>query len=204
MENDLLRLYAEEMKRLLWSKAGMDTIRNVAVLILFGMIFISFGFNEPTSHRVPYFGSLAMFALVLFETRLFRFHAVSDQRIQLLERNFIPTIFDPQNSPEKAWEQQLAASYANPVKPSFLESIAYRIYKNYFLIFLALDTSWLSKVYLSPQPASNLSEFVHRLDLGFFSGWATIGFMAVFWCLFVFALIRIKALKTQKIYLRGY
>lgn len=199
-----MRLYAEEMKRLLWSKAGMDNIRNLAVLILFGMIFVSFGFNEPTSHRVPYFGSLAMFALVLFETRFFRFHAISDQRIQLLERNFIPAIFDPQKAPGKTWEQEFAASYASPVKPSFFEAIAYRIYKNYFLIFLALDTSWLSKVYLSPQPASSLSEFVHRLDLGFFSGWATVGFMAVFWALFVLALIRIRALRKQKLYLRGY
>ena len=204
MENDLLRLYAGEMKRLLWSKASMDMIRNVAVLILFGMILISFGFDEPTSHRVPYFGSLAMFALVLFETRLFRFHAVSDQRVQLLERNFIPTLLDPQNTPEQDWEQQLAASYANPAKPSFLEAIAYRIYKNYFLIFLALDISWLSKVYLSPQPASSFSEFVHRLDLGFFPGWATVGFMTVFWALFVWAVIRIRKLKKEKTYLRGY
>jgi len=94
MDKDELTLYTEEMKRYLWFKSGLDTTRNLAVMILFGMIFVSFGFSEPTSHRVPYFGSLAVFALVLFETRLFRFYAASETRIRLMERHMIGPLFD--------------------------------------------------------------------------------------------------------------
>jgi uncharacterized membrane protein len=203
MEKDFLQLYSEETKRLLWSKSAMDMTRNIAVLVLLAMILISFGFREPTSHRVPYFGSLAMFALVLFETRLFRFHAVSEQRIQLLEQNFSHAILDKKYIPDRALQQQLAASYDNPSQPSFTEAIAYRVYKNYFLIFLVLDACWLSKVYLSPQPPVSVSDFVRRLDLGFFSGWATVTFLTLFWLLFILAAIRIRALKKRKFYLHA-
>lgn len=182
----------------------MDMTRNISVLILFGMIFISFGFAEPTSHRVPYFGSLAVFALVLFETRLFRFYSVSGQRVRLLETNFIAPMFDHEIRRELNWEEIMSASYTRPYKPPFLPSIAFRIYKNYFILFLALDTSWLSKLYLSPRPATSFSEFVHRLDLGIFPGWATLAFMAVFWILFVFSLIWVTLMKNKKEYLRGY
>ena len=144
MENDFLTIYSKEMKQLLWSKSGMDMTRNIGVVILFGMIFIAFGFIEPTSHRVPYFGSLAVFALVLFETRLFRYYLVSGQRVSLIERNFIAPMFDPKVVPEPGWKQIISATYINPFKPPLLPSIAFRIYKNYFILFLALDTSWLS------------------------------------------------------------
>ncbi len=204
MENDILKIYSEEMKRMLWSKSGLDITRNISVAVLFGMIFISFGFTEPTSHRVPYFGSLAVFALVIFETRLFRYFSITEQRVRLIEKNFIAPMFDSQVKYEQNWEQQLSKSYTDPYKPSFLESIAYRIYKNYFIIFLALDTSWLSKLYLYPAPAKGFSEFVHRLDLGFFPGWATIAFMSLFWVLFVVALIFIAGRKKRKEYLNGY
>lgn len=203
MESDLLTLYAAETKQLLWSKRGMDATRNAAVFILFAMIAVSFGLGEATGHRVPYFGSLAVFALVLFEARLFRTSVAGEHRVQLLEQNFLPSLFN-QPPLQTDWRQRLAESYAHPPKPSFLEALAGRIYKNYFLIFLALDTSWLAKVYLSPAPAQSFAEFVHRLDLGFFSGWITVGFMSLFWISFTAALLKIRSAKKHKDYLNGY
>jgi uncharacterized membrane protein len=204
MEKDYLLIYTEEMKRLLWCKSAMDMTRNLAVLILFGMILIMFGFIEPTSHRVPYFGSLAVFALVIFETRLFRHFAVNEYRVQLLERNFVAPTLDNDMKPDKNWEKLLAESYDFPMKPNFLESIAFRIYKNYFILFLALDTSWLAKIYLYPQPAASFHEFVHRLDLGFFLGIYTLIFMTVFWLLFVYAMFWVNKKRKEKSYFLSY
>ncbi len=204
MEGEWSTLYAEEMKRLRWWKSGMDTTRNIAVAILFGMIFVAFGFSEVTSHRVPYFGSLAVFALVLFEVRLFRFYAVTETRVRLLERNVVAPALDSDMTAEAGWQKQLAESYIRPPMPGFFEAIAFRIYKNYFILFLALDTSWLSKVYLAPEPPASLTEFVHRLDLGIFVGWATLAFMAVFWTLFVVAVLWVRTKKQSDPLLLGY
>ncbi len=204
MDGEWLKLYREEMKHLRWWKSGMDATRNIAVAILFGMIFVAFGFGEVTSHRVPYFGSLAVFALVLFEVRLYRFHAVTETRVRLLERNVIAPALDSTLDAEGGWEQQLAESYAHPPMPGFFKSIAFRIYKNYFILFMALDTSWLSKVYLSPEPPASFPEFVHRLDLGIFAGWATLAFMALFWTLFVVAVLWVRMKKRTDPLLLGY
>jgi uncharacterized membrane protein len=204
MDKDELTLYTEEMKRYLWFKSGLDTTRNLAVMILFGMIFVSFGFSEPTSHRVPYFGSLAVFALVLFETRLFRFYAASETRIRLMERHMIGPLFDKGIKGDVQWRETLAETYSRSKMPGFFEAIAFRIYKNYFIIFLALDTSWISKLYLAPQPAEDFAEFVHRLDLGILPGWATLAFMGVFWILFILAVFWIRRRKSRHEYLLGY
>lgn len=201
MEADYLQLYAEESKQLLWSKTGMDMTRNAAVFIVFVMIIVAFGVQGPTAHGTTFFGSLVVFALALFEARLFRSQAASAYRVQVLERNFIPSVFDKQSASESNWEQQLASSYDHPLRPSFADAIAYRIAKNYFLIFLALDTSWLAKVYLYPQPAGSFREYISRLDLGILTGWAAVAFVIVFWVVFVIAVIRVRSQKKQKGYL---
>ena len=199
MEKDFLQLYREETKRLLWSNAAMDRSRNLAILILVAMVLVSFGFAETTSHRVSYFGSLAVFVLIFFEARLFRSYAVTNQRIEWLESKVNAATKNKQDALQAVPPQQLALAFANVRRPSFINGIAHRIYTTYFLIFLVLDTCWLLKVYLSPQPSLTFSEFVHRLDLGFFSGWATVAFMAVFWGLFIFISVRIRAMKKQNI-----
>jgi len=204
MEKEDVALYAEEMRKYLWFKSGLDLTRNIAVAVLFGMIFVSFGFPEPTSHRVPYFGSLAVFALVLFETRLFRYFAVCETRIRILERHVVGASLEKAGKADIQWKHTLAETYVHPKMPGFFESIAFRIYKNYFIIFLALDTSWVSKAYLSPQPAESFVEFVHRLDIGIFVGWITMGFMALFWILFVLSVFWIRRRMPHHDYLIGY
>lgn len=204
MENDFLKLYTEEMKRLLQSKSRIDMTRNISVIILLGMILISFASAQPVSYQVPLFGSLVVFVMLLFETRLFCSSFIRERQVRLLERNFIATMFDNEVKTESDWKDILSGSVVKTSKPPFLTSLAFRIYKNYFILFVAIDSSWLAKVYLSPQAPSSFSEYVYRLDLGVFVGWATVAFVVVFWILFVVALIWVGVNLKKKEYLHGY
>jgi uncharacterized membrane protein len=204
MEDDFLKIYSEETKRLLRSKSAMDTTRNISITILLGMILISFASAAPVSYHVPLFASLAVFVLLLFETWLFCSSFISERRVRLLEKNFIAPMFDGQVKIESNWQGVLSGNYVKTSRPPLLPSIAFRIYKNYFILYLAVDSSWLAKVYLSPEPPSSFSEFVSRLDLGVFVGWATVVFVVVFWLLFVIALIWVGVNQKKKEYLHGY
>jgi uncharacterized membrane protein len=204
MEANLVKMYSEEMQHLMRNKSRMDLTRNISLVILLGMILISFASGQPVSYQVPLFGSLAVFVLLLFETRLFCSSFIRGKRVRLLEKNFIAPMFDIQVKTQSDWDGVLSGSYVKTSKPPFLPSIAFRIYRNYFILYLAIDSSWLTKVYLSPEPPSSFSEFVYRLDLGVFVGWAAVVFVVVFWLLFVIALIWVGVNQKKKEYLHGY
>lgn len=58
--------------------------------------FSTAAFGEGFADHVPLFGSLDVFALLLFETRLFCRSLITGKRVRLLERNFIAPMFDTQ------------------------------------------------------------------------------------------------------------
>lgn len=81
-------------------------------------------FGEGFADHVPLFGSLAVFALLLFETRLFCHSFITEKRVRLLERNFIAPMFDTQVKVEPDWDGVLSGSYIKTPELPFLPSIA--------------------------------------------------------------------------------
>lgn len=178
---EIQTLYAEETRRSLSWRTAMDWTRNLSVLIVAGMAFVAFGLNGST-HYVLFFGSLAVFALLIFEARMHRFAQAPEDRLREIEKNYFAPALDVGVSADASWRERLAKSLLSTA-PSvgFIEAIAARVSKNYFVIFLALDSCWLSKLYLDPRPATSLVEFWHRVDFGFVPGWAILLFLVPFW-----------------------
>jgi uncharacterized membrane protein len=174
-------LYTQELRRVLAWRRSLDATRNLAVGIVAAMALVAFGFQE-SSHLVLFLGSLTVFALAIFESRMYQFAEVSEERLRDIEQKYFGPLLDPSLQPTAGWREALAKSLAaGGTGVSFIEAFAARVLRNYFLIFLALDACWFSKLYLYPNPAPGLSEFVHRADLGFVPGWLVLSVVVPVW-----------------------
>ena len=177
----IVTLHAREMQRVLFFRRSMDLTRDLAVLIVAAMALVVFGLPEA-SHLVLFLGSLTVFALALIETRTHRFAAVSEQRLRAIEQNYFAPLLDSSVDPAPEWNEQLAKTLSRFEPPvGFVEAFAARISRNYFLIFVALDACWFSKLYLYPGPAASFVEFVHRADLGLLPGWLVLSVVVPVW-----------------------
>ncbi len=174
-------LYSEETRRSLSWRSAMDWTRNLSVLIVAGMAFVAFGLNG-SSHLVLFLGSLSIFALLIFESRMHQFAQTSEERLREIEKNYFAPALDVGVSAAPDWRQRLARGLASTgPEVGFIEAFAARVSKNYFLIFLALDTCWFSKLYVDPRPATTWAEFQHRADFGFVPGWLILLVVVPVW-----------------------
>jgi uncharacterized membrane protein len=192
-------VYSEEMKRTLWFRRSMDATRNLSVLSLAAMICFTFGLPDTSSHLVMILGSLVIFAFQIFEARAHLFAEASEERIRIIERNYLAT---PPAGPVKEWREELAKSLMESEPPiGFVEAFAARTLRNYIIIFLTLDICWFAKLYLFPQPAPDWASFVHRLDSGFIPGWFFLLFAGAFWAIYfglaIWYIIRTKGREAR-------
>jgi uncharacterized membrane protein len=177
----LLSLYREEVAQALSFRRALELTRNLSIAIVAGMALVVFGLPEA-SHLVLFLGSLSVFALALIEARSHRFAEVREQRVRAIERNYFAPGLDPSLVPEPGWREELARGLARfTLQVSFLEAFAVRIKQNYFLIFIALDACWFSKLYLYPAPALSFHEFVQRADLGLVPGLLVLSVVVPVW-----------------------
>ena len=191
-EDTLQALYAQETRRSLSWRTGMDWTRNLSVLIVGGMAFVAFGLNG-SSHLVLFLGSLSVFALLIFESRMHQFAQASEQRLSEIEKNYFAPAVDVGVSADPAWRERLAKSLLSTAPAvSFIEAFAARVSRNYFIIFLALDACWFSKLYLDPQPAASWTEFQHRADFGFVPGWMILLVVVPVWGSYVALIVWLR------------
>lgn len=177
----LLTLYREEVCQALSFRRALELTRNVSIAIVAGMALVVFGLPDA-SHLVLFLGSLSVFALALIEARTHRFAQVRERRVRAIERNHFAPSLDPSLVPEPGWREELARSLArSTLQVGFLEAFAVRIQQNYFLIFIALDACWFSKLYLYPAPAQSFHEFAQRADLGFVPGLLVLSVVLPVW-----------------------
>lgn len=174
-----------ELERVLAWRRSLDGLRNLAVGMLTAMIIATFAL-PASGHLVIFFGSLALFAVMIFEARAFQHADAAEARLADLERHAVAPALDPTLTPDPELAARLAESLGRVApRMRFLEAIAGRIHDNYAAIFLALDATWVSKIYLDPAPATSFSQFVHRADLGLVPGWFVLSFLIPFWGTFV-------------------
>jgi hypothetical protein len=89
----------------------------------------------------------------------------------LMETDFYAAMLVPPFHPSPEWAESLAENLLAPRFPiSIWEAFGRRLRRNYFWIFLILYASWVAKIWLFPQPAEDLADFIGRSSVGPVSG----------------------------------
>jgi len=190
----MVHFYRGEVQRSNTWRNRLDTTTNWAVLSAGAML--SFAFSSPGSpHFVIPIDSILVAVFLLMEARRYRYYEIWASRVRVIEMGYYAPMLAPDDVPrDKEWASHLASDLLTPhFTISVWEAIGRRLRRNYIWLFALLALSWNLKVYLHPQAAVNLDEFVSRATVGLVPGSIVIIVGLTFnFTLFIFALSTIR------------
>lgn len=165
--NVMVHFYRGEVQRSTAWRARLDATTNWAVLTTAGML--SFSFADPLHpHIVLLLSNILIIAYLAIEARRFRYFVVYRSRVRMIEENFlIPIITRQLESPMASWRDLLAMDLDLPkYKTTILESLAFRLRRNYAWIFFMLLGGWLVKLSIHPTVAISWKALWERMSVG--------------------------------------
>lgn len=156
----------------------LDVTTNWSIVVTAAILSFAF-----TQESVPHTVILINFVMVWFflyvESRRFRYFSLLRERTRLLEHNLLGPIFSGEQinlTKIAPWKQELIKSLRQPeVKMSRLESIAWRLRRNYLMLFPVLFLAWLTKLQLLPIHGKNIFEIFNSAQVWFIPGWLVFG-----------------------------
>jgi len=111
--------------------------------------------------------TLLVMWFLFIEARRYRYYELWSYRVRLMETDFYAAMLVPPFHPSPEWAENLAENLLTPSFPiSMWEAFGRRLRRNYIWIFLILYASWVAKIWLFPEPATSLTEFVSRSAVG--------------------------------------
>ena len=142
-------------------------------------------FSQPEIHHsIIILNTLLVMWFLLIEARRYRYYELWSYRVRLMETDFYAAMLVPPFHPSAEWAESLAENLLAPSFPiSLSEAFGRRLRRNYFWIFLILFASWVAKIWLFPEPAMTLAEFVRRGAIGPISGGIILGLGLAFYSL---------------------
>jgi uncharacterized membrane protein len=160
---------AEVQRANIW-RQRLDTTTNWAVVSTGATLSVAFS-QPDIHHSIIILNTLLVIWFLFIETRRYRYYELWSYRVRLMETDFYAAMLVPPFHPSPEWAESLAENLLSPSFPiSIWEAFGRRLRRNYAWIFLILYAAWVSKIWLFPQPASGLEEFIQRSAVGPISG----------------------------------
>ncbi|OGG06216.1 hypothetical protein A3D05_01435 [Candidatus Gottesmanbacteria bacterium RIFCSPHIGHO2_02_FULL_40_24] len=150
----------------------LDTTTNWSIVVTAAMLSFAFS-NFTAPHSLILVNYLLVWFFLYVESRRFRYYWLLRERTRIIEKQLLSQIFSAKAiKPDvNKWKEKLSDSFKNLNVPmSRLESVAWRLRRNYLLIIPVVFASWLAKVHMSPFPAETLDEFFRNARVWFFPG----------------------------------
>ncbi|HEY5730715.1 MAG TPA: DUF2270 domain-containing protein [Anaerolineales bacterium] len=188
----MVHFFRAEVNRANVWRQRLDTTTNWAVVSTGATLSIAF--SQPNIHHgIIILNTLLVMWFLFIEARRYRYYELWSYRVRLMETDFYAAMLVPPFHPSPEWAESLAENLLAPSFPiSLWEALGRRLRRNYFWIFLILYASWAAKIWLFPQPASGLAEFLNRASIGPISGQFIILIGLVFYlCLALIAVITV-------------
>ena len=177
----MVHFYRGEMYRSQIWRQRLDTTTNWAVVTTAAVV--SFSFGDPAHSPVVLLLANLVIVIFLFtEARRYRYFAVYQARVRMLEENFyLPLLTRKLTSPMQDWSARVATDLDQPCfKTTMFQAVAFRLSRNYFWVFLILFVSWILKLFVHPERAVSFAEIYERMAVGFVAPWAVLLFALAF------------------------
>lgn len=172
----LFHYYRAEVYRETNWRSRMDVTSNW-VIVVTGAI-LSFAFGEP---KTPPVVIMLNYCIVLFflyiEARRFRTYAMLRARTRLMEKHLLAPIFSGRPaSMMNEWGKHLAENLSSPrVAMSRIESLAWRLRRQYVFILPVIFAAWVAKIYTVPYAAVSFQEAIIQAQLWVIPGGVVFG-----------------------------
>ena len=189
----MVHFFRAEIQRANVWRQRLDTTTNWAVVSTGATLSIAF--SQPDIHHgIIILNTLLVLWFLFIETRRYRYYELWSYRVRLMETDFYAAMLVPPFHPSPEWAESLAENLLSPSFPiSIWEAFGRRLRRNYIWIFLILYAAWLAKIWLFPEPAEGVAEFVQRSAFGPLAGEIMIGLGFGFYAsLFIVALATIS------------
>ncbi|HET9589855.1 MAG TPA: DUF2270 domain-containing protein [Anaerolineales bacterium] len=192
----MVHFFRAEINRANVWRQRLDTTTNWAVVSTGATLSIAF--SQPDIHHgIIILNTLLVMWFLFIEARRYRYYELWSYRVRLMETDFYAAMLVPPFHPSPEWAESLAENLLSPSFPiSLSEAFGRRLRRNYFWIFLILYASWVAKIWLFPEPAGTLEEFIRRSAAGPVSGEIMIGLGFLFYSML--ALIAITTLSMTQ------
>ncbi|NWG07463.1 MAG: DUF2270 domain-containing protein [Chloroflexi bacterium] len=166
----MVHFFRAEIQRANVWRTRLDTTTNWAVVATGAVLSIAF--SQPNVHHsIIILNTLLVLWFLFIEARRYRYYELWSYRVRLMETDFYAAMLVPPFHPSPEWAENLAENLLTPSFPiSMWEAFGRRLRRNYFWIFLILYASWVAKIWLFPEPATSLTEFVSRSAVGIIPG----------------------------------
>jgi len=167
----MVHFYRGEVQRSNVWRNRLDTTTNWAVITAGATL--SFVFSSPGNpHFAIPINTILVSIFLFMEARRYRYYEVWANRVRVLETGyFAPMLSHRTIPPDKEWAEHISADLLSPhFTISEWEAVGKRLRANYLWIFILLALSWGLKVYIHPQPAHDVLEFIDRSQVGIVPG----------------------------------
>jgi uncharacterized membrane protein len=166
----MVHFFRAEVQRANVWRQRLDTTTNWAVVATGATLSVAFS-QSDIHHSIIILNTLLVMWFLFIETRRYRYYELWSYRVRLMETDFYAAMLVPPFHPSPEWAESLAENLLSPSFPiSIWEAFGRRLRRNYAWIFLILYAAWVAKIWLFPEPAAGLEEFVQRSTVGPISG----------------------------------
>lgn len=139
----------------------LDTTTNWSIVVTAAML--SFVFSNPQAPpSIILIDYLLVWFFLYIESRRYRYYSLLRERTRIIEKQLLPQIFlgKAKKLNESRWREKLVKSFIHMKVPmGRLESVAWRLRRNYLIIFPLIFISWLAKIQSFPVPAQTPDRF---------------------------------------------
>lgn len=149
----------------------LDVTTNWAIVVTAAILSFVFT-NEDVAHTAILVNFVIVWFFLYVESRRFRYYSMLKDRTRLIETHLLsPLLKLGKLPPSDIWRKALAVSLNEPkTTMSRLESVAWRLRRNYIMIFPMIFLAWLAKIQTHPVGARSLADVYLNAKLWFIPG----------------------------------